>query len=62
MRPVNPALCRQILAGIYMDTVDLRYDVTETARAFGIPLTPFEEVARLATTNAVRLETMSRIK
>ena len=62
MRPVNPALCRQILAGIYMDTADLRYDVTETARAFGIPLTPFEEVARRATTNAVRLETMSRIK
>ena len=52
MQPINPALSRQIGLGIYMDTADLRYDMTETARTFGIQLTPFEEVARRAVTSA----------
>jgi hypothetical protein len=62
MQSLNPALSRQIRAGIYMDTANLRYDMSETARAFGIQLTPLEEVARRATTNAVRLETMNKPK
>jgi len=49
MQPVNPALSRQISSGIYMDTAKLCYDMTETACAFGIQLTPLEEVARHAT-------------
>jgi uncharacterized protein YbjT (DUF2867 family) len=52
MQPINPALSRQIRAGIHMDTADLRYDMTETASAFGIQLTPLEEFARRITTNA----------
>src|SRR5947209_6128690 len=46
MQPINPALSRQIRAGIYMDTEDLRYDMTETASVFGIQLTSLEELAR----------------
>jgi len=52
MQPVNPALSRQIRAGIYMDTANLCYDMTETARTFGIQLTPLEEVARRVTMDA----------
>jgi NADH dehydrogenase len=44
MQPVNPALSRQIRAGIYMDTANLRYDMTETSRTFGVQLTPLEEL------------------
>jgi uncharacterized protein YbjT (DUF2867 family) len=44
MQPVNPALSRQIRAGIYMDTANLRYDMTETSRIFGVQLTPLEEL------------------
>ncbi|HET9919565.1 MAG TPA: hypothetical protein VFQ30_06970, partial [Ktedonobacteraceae bacterium] len=58
MRPINPALSRQIRSGIYMDTANLHYDMTETARAFGIQLTSLEEIARRATTSAARLETL----
>ncbi len=61
MQPINPALSRQIRAGIYMDTANLRYDMTETARAFGIQLTPLEEIARRATTSATQLETISKL-
>lgn len=53
MQPINPALSRQIRAGIYMDTADLRYDMSETARTFGIQLTPLEEVARRTVTRVV---------
>jgi uncharacterized protein YbjT (DUF2867 family) len=59
MQPINPALSRQIHAGIYMDTADLRFDMTETARAFGIQLTPLEELARRITSHADQLETVS---
>jgi len=62
MQPINPALSRQIRTGIYMDTANLRYDMTETARAFGIQLTPLEEIARRVTTSAAQLETMSKLK
>ncbi len=62
MQPIHPALSRQIRAGIYMDTANLRYDMTETANAFGIQLTSLEEVASRATTSADRLETMSKRK
>ncbi len=60
MQPINPALSRQIRAGIYMDTADLRYDMTETASAFGIQLTPLEEFAHRITTNTDHLETVSK--
>ena len=60
MQPINPALSRQIRAGIYMDTADLRYDMTETASEFGIQLTPLEELAGRITMNADHLETVSK--
>ncbi len=52
MQLINPTLSRLIHNGIYMDTANLRWDVTETAHAFGIQLTPFEEIVRRATTSA----------
>ena len=52
MQPVNPALSRLIRLGIFMDTANLCYDMTETARAFGVQLTPLEELARRATRSA----------
>ena len=60
MQPINPALSRQIRSGIYMDTANLRYDMTETASAFGIQLTSLEEIARRATTSADWFETVSK--
>ena len=62
MQPINPALSRQISAGIYMDTANLCCDMTETARTFGIQLTPLEEVARRATVSAGSFEKMSSEK
>ncbi len=44
MRPVNPALSRLIRLSIYMDTANLCYDMTETARTFEIQLTLLEGV------------------
>ena len=55
MQPINSALSRQIRAGIYMDTADLRYDMTRTASEFGIQLTSLEELARCITTHADHL-------
>src|SRR5260370_24310001 len=52
MQPVNPALSRLIRLGIFMDTANLCYDMTETASAFGVQLTPLEELARRAITSA----------
>ncbi len=52
MQPVNPALSRLIRLGIFMDTANLCYDMTETARAFGVQLTPLEELARRASASA----------
>ena len=43
MPRINPALGRQISAGVYMDTADLRYDMTETLKTFPLPLTRWEE-------------------
>ncbi|HZU68365.1 MAG TPA: SDR family oxidoreductase [Ktedonobacteraceae bacterium] len=60
MQLINPALSRQIRAGIYMDTADLRYDMSETASEFGIQLTPLEEFARGIATNTDHLETVSK--
>ena len=62
MQPINPALSRQIRAGIYMDTANLCCDMTETARTFGIQLTPLEEVARRATVSTGSFEKMSSEK
>jgi uncharacterized protein YbjT (DUF2867 family) len=62
MQPINPALSRQIRSGIYMDTSNLCYDMAETASAFGVQLTPFEEVARRAATRADQHETLSKLK
>jgi uncharacterized protein YbjT (DUF2867 family) len=62
MQPINPALSRLMRNSIYMDTANLRYDMTETARAFEVELTPFEVVARCTTSNNVQLEAMSKLK
>jgi uncharacterized protein YbjT (DUF2867 family) len=62
MQPLNPVMSRLIRNGIYMDTANLRYDMADTARAFGIHMISLEEVARHATTKSVQLETMSKLK
>src|SRR5204863_47523 len=49
MQPLNPALSRQIRLGVFMDTANLCYDMTQTAITFGVELTPFEEIARRTT-------------
>ena len=48
--PGLPELAAQFLAGF--DTYDSPVDMTETARIFGIQLTPLEEVARRTATSA----------
>jgi uncharacterized protein YbjT (DUF2867 family) len=48
--PGLPEMMAQLLAGL--DTYDSPLDMTETARTFGIQLTPLEEVARRAVTSA----------
>jgi uncharacterized protein YbjT (DUF2867 family) len=62
MQLFNPAMSRLIRNGIYMDTANLRYDMADTARAFGIQLTSLEEIAGRATTNGSQLEKMSRLR
>ncbi len=47
--PGLPQMVAQLLAGL--DTYDSPIDMTETARTFGIQLTPLEEVVRRAVTN-----------
>lgn len=47
MRPLSPALARQIQAGVVMDTFDMSFDGAERARRFpSIPLTTLAEVVR----------------
>jgi uncharacterized protein YbjT (DUF2867 family) len=47
LRPVKPAIARQIAAGVVMDTRDMTFDPTELRRRYpAIPLTPWAEVAR----------------
>jgi NADH dehydrogenase len=46
MRRLNPALSRQIAAGVYMDTEDQTCDMTETLKRFPVPLTRLEDVVR----------------
>jgi hypothetical protein len=46
LRPVNPALARQIAAGVFMDTADLRFDVARTLAVLPGTPTRLEEVAR----------------
>ena len=48
--PGLPEIAAQLLAGL--DTYDSPVDMTETARTFGIQLTPLEEVARRTATSA----------
>jgi uncharacterized protein YbjT (DUF2867 family) len=48
--PGFPQMVAQLLAGL--DTYDSPLEMTETARTFGIQLTPLEEVARRAATSA----------
>lgn len=52
MQPVNPALSRQIRLGVFMDTANLCYDMTETANTFGVGMTPLEEIVRRITRSA----------
>ena len=47
--PGLPQMVAQLLAGL--DTYDSPIDMTETARTFGIQLTPLEKVARRAATS-----------
>src|SRR6266487_2802663 len=47
--PGLPEMIAQLLAGL--DTYDSPIDMTETARTFGIQLTPLEEVVRRAVTS-----------
>ena len=46
MQPVNPALSRQIRLGVYMDTANLSYDMTETLKLFPLPMTRLEELVQ----------------
>jgi len=47
MRPVNPALARQIQAGVVMDTRDMSFEPTDTSRRYpSIPLTSIADVVR----------------
>jgi uncharacterized protein YbjT (DUF2867 family) len=48
--PGLPQMVAQLLAGL--DTYDSPLEMTETARTFGIQLTPLEKVARRAATSA----------
>ena len=52
MQPINPALSRQIRLGVFMDTANLCYDMTEMSRTFGVQLTTMEDVARRVVTSA----------
>ncbi|MBI5653149.1 MAG: SDR family oxidoreductase [Chloroflexi bacterium] len=45
-RPFNPALSRQVAAGINMDTADWTFDPRATQKKFPVPLTKLEEYAR----------------
>ncbi len=52
---INPALGRQIGAGVYMDTAELRFDMTQTLQTFPLPLTRWEEwITRYAVPDLVR--------
>jgi len=46
MRPFNPALGRQIAAGVHMDTADQTLDMTDTLTRFPVQLTRLEEIVR----------------
>ncbi|MEO6045438.1 MAG: SDR family oxidoreductase [Tepidiformaceae bacterium] len=47
LRPIKPALSRQIRAGVVMDTVDLTFGATAVRERFNsIPVTTFENVVR----------------
>jgi uncharacterized protein YbjT (DUF2867 family) len=47
MRPINPALSRQIQAGVVMDTRDMTFDPADLERRYpSIPLTGLAEVIR----------------
>src|SRR6266704_2310492 len=52
MQPINPALSRQIRLGVFMDTANLCYDITEMSRTFGVQLTTMEDIARRVVTSA----------
>jgi uncharacterized protein YbjT (DUF2867 family) len=46
MRPVNPALSRQIASGVVMDTQDMSFDPAEMLTLLPMRLTRMEEVVR----------------
>ncbi|MCK6621640.1 MAG: SDR family oxidoreductase [Calditrichaceae bacterium] len=45
-RPLNPALSRQIAMGIFMDTADQAFDMSDTLKRYPLELTRLEEVVR----------------
>ena len=46
MRRINPALSRQIAAGVYMDTQDQTFDMRPTLRRYPMTLTRLEDIAQ----------------
>ena len=46
MRPFNPALARQIAAGVFMDTADQTFDMSETLKLYPVKLTRLEDYVR----------------
>jgi uncharacterized protein YbjT (DUF2867 family) len=46
MRPFNPAMSRQIAAGIFMDTADQTFDMTQTLKLYPAQLTRLEDYVR----------------
>jgi hypothetical protein len=52
MRPFNPALSRQIAAGVYMDTEDQTVDMTDTLKRFPVQLRRLEDVVRTQYTSS----------
>lgn len=45
-QPLNPALSRQIAMGIFMDTADQAFDMSDTLKRYPVELTRLEEVVR----------------
>lgn len=45
-RPINPALSRQVAMGIFMDTADQAFDMSDTLKRYPVELTRLEEVVR----------------
>jgi len=45
-QPINPALSRQVAMGIFMDTADQAFDMSDTLKRYPVELTRLEDVVR----------------